>query len=543
MLTLEQFLAEAGKLTVQQRAKLIEQAQVLIGQLYVHLPLKRAMHACDPEQRLRLLAKRQEALSERAFHDEMIDIFTELRDLHTNYILPMPYQGRTAFLPFLVEEFFEAGRRRYLVSKTLAGLNHPTFRAGVELTSWSGVPIERAVELNAERQAGSNADARLARGLEALTIRTMAMSAPPDEHWVIVGYKDAAGDHELRLPWQVFQPDPAPSGLAALGAQGSAARTLGLDLRTELARRAKKSLFNPTAMRVEQAVGSRSRRRPSRETIVVADDGTATTLSADETSSMPDVFAFRTVVTPSGTFGYVRIWTFMVQDANAFVDEFVRITRLLPQNGIIIDVRGNGGGNILCAEQLLQVLTPNHIEPSALSFINTPLTEELCRRNSFIGQWERSIRQAFETGETYSQALALLPDDAYNERGQQYPGPVALIVDPLCYSATDIFSAGFQDNAVGKILSAGGRTGAGGANVWDYTLLRKLWTGKGSPFVALPNEATFRVSIRRVTRAGANRGIPLEDLGVTPDATHNMTRNDIMNGNTDLINAAGALLI
>ena len=39
----------------------------------------------------------------------MSEIFHSLRDLHTNYLLPGPYRGRVAFLPFLVEEFFEDG--------------------------------------------------------------------------------------------------------------------------------------------------------------------------------------------------------------------------------------------------------------------------------------------------------------------------------------------------------------------------------------------------------------------------------------------------
>ena len=135
----------------------------MLEMLYVHLPLKRSMHAIDPLQRLKLLRFRLAAMSERQFHDEMIDIFTKLRDLHTNYILPSPYASKTAFLPFLIEEFFEGNTRRYLVSKMLAGFTHPTFKPGVIVTSWSGVPIDRAVELNADRQAGSNPDARRAR--------------------------------------------------------------------------------------------------------------------------------------------------------------------------------------------------------------------------------------------------------------------------------------------------------------------------------------------------------------------------------------------
>src|SRR4026208_80491 len=119
--TLEQFLASTGTLTASQRGKIVDQAEVMLEALYVHLPLKRSMHAIDPVQRLKLLRFHLAALSERQFHDEMIDIFTDLRDLHTNYILPSPYATKTAFLPFLVEEFFDGARRKYLVSKMLAG--------------------------------------------------------------------------------------------------------------------------------------------------------------------------------------------------------------------------------------------------------------------------------------------------------------------------------------------------------------------------------------------------------------------------------------
>jgi hypothetical protein len=254
---------------------------------------------------------------------------------------------------------------------------------------------------------------------------------------------------------------------------------------------------------------------------------------------MPDVFSFKTVNTTSGQFGYMRIWTFMA-DATPFVNEFMRIASLLPKNGLIIDVRGNGGGNILCAEFLLQLLTPHMIEPSLLSFRNSPLTLAICQQNDFVSTWVPSIAQSIETGEIHSQGFSILPVDEYNRLGQRYQGPVVLIVDPLCYSATDIFSAGFQDNAIGPILSAGGRTGAGGANVWDHNLLRQVLPA--GPFTALPKATSFRVAIRRIIRSGKNRGMPLEDLGVTPDVLHQMTNNDLLNSNVDLINRAGQML-
>jgi hypothetical protein len=95
---LTDLLAAGEPLTLDERRLIVRQAQLMIEQLYVHLPLKRAMHAVDPVQRLRLLERRLDGYSDRRFHDEMISIFIGLRDLHTNYILPAPFAGRIAFL-------------------------------------------------------------------------------------------------------------------------------------------------------------------------------------------------------------------------------------------------------------------------------------------------------------------------------------------------------------------------------------------------------------------------------------------------------------
>ena len=535
VMTLPEFLDGAEELGVEARALITAQASVLIEELYVHLPLKRAMHAVDPIQRLRLLRHRLERLSERRFHDELIRIFTGLRDLHTNYVLPEPYRSKTAFLPFMVEELWDGDAREYVVSKTFDGFQHPTFKAGVVLRHWNGVPIERAVDLNAERQAGSNEDARLARGIEALTIRPLSVSAPPDEHWVVVGYTEGEHEHALIVPWRVFEPDPSPEGVDPTAIDKPAARSLGIDAKTEAVRRAKKTLFAARAMQDEQQVSEAM--KGGLEAAEQAPDVDLTT-----TSTMPDVFAFRPVETASGRFGLIRIWTFNVEDADAFVAEFVRIAGLLPPNGLIVDVRGNGGGLITAGEQLLQVLTPRPIEPERLQFINTPLTAQLARDHPWLAEWSESIAQSVETGSTYSLGFPIDSADAANRLGQQYHGPVLLITDALCYSTTDIFAAGFQDHEIGPILGTSGNTGAGGANVWTHELLNRLLPGEDTPLQPLPAGASFRVSVRRTIRVGKRSGVPVEDLGVVPDEVHRPTRRDVLESNQDLLDRAGAIL-
>src|SRR5262249_2952772 len=158
-----------------------DQAMLMLQELYAHLSLKRALHAIDPIQRLQLLRLRHAALDEREFHSELIDIFVGLRDLHTNYTLPSAYWPKFAFLPFRVEESYVERARKYLVSWVSPQNTDRTLKSGLEITHWNGSPIDLAVARNAAREAGSNPEARRARGLEALTLRWFGASLPPDE--------------------------------------------------------------------------------------------------------------------------------------------------------------------------------------------------------------------------------------------------------------------------------------------------------------------------------------------------------------------------
>ena len=68
-----------------------------------------------------------------------------------------------------------------MVSKVFNALTgDPHLVAGAEVTHWNGSPIALAVARNAELEAGSNPAARMARGVENMTLRSTAMSQPPD---------------------------------------------------------------------------------------------------------------------------------------------------------------------------------------------------------------------------------------------------------------------------------------------------------------------------------------------------------------------------
>jgi C-terminal processing protease CtpA/Prc len=120
-----------------------------------------------------------------------------------------------------------------------------------------------------------------------------------------------------------------------------------------------------------------------------------------------------------------------------------------------------------------------------------------------------------------------------------------LIADALCYSATDIFVAGFKDHRLGRVLGIHENTGAGGANVWSHTLIRELVSnsnGISGRLRPLPHGAEFHVAVRRTLHVGKDAGVPVEDLGTTPDVRYYMTRDDVLGTNDCLINRACQLL-
>ena len=439
--TLNQFHAQAKELTPGDRARIVEQAIMLLESFYVNLPVKCAMYAVDPLRRLGLLQQRLPNIfkSDRLFHREMTHIFTSLGDQHANYLLPAPFNKANALLPFKIELCDNGGRPTYLVSRIVEGFSAGAFREGVEILSWNGVPSARAVEMAGAQSSGSNLAGQRALGLFSLTARPLVVLPPPDEEWVVVGYRTKRGRmREIRVQWIIAGLPPATDEVAPRGVSVHVARIQEI----------RKFLFAPDVVESDRKM-SAARNPLSRV------KGTETT--------MPSVFRPDVVTTPHGKFGYLRIFTFDVTDGTALVNEFVRLIKLLPQNGLIVDVRSNPGGRSRAAEEMLQLISPNHpkdeIEPERLNFITTPRTLQLCKlqkANRDLGPmggapWIESIQRAMETGATYSANFPYSDRKVCNARGRLYPGPVIVVTNVLSRSAAEIFAAGFQDHG-GTIL-------------------------------------------------------------------------------------------
>ena len=522
------------------RLRLLDQAILLLEMNYVHLPLKRAMHAINPIRRLKLLKfrleeqKESEIESERQFHKRMLEIFASLRDLHTHYQLPAPFQNQMAFLPFLVEQYFvPKGQnqriekfmvsriaRKFVRSSNNAAPEIVSFKPGVEVLAWNGVPIRRAIEINGENQAGSNPEARFARGLDSLTTRPLDLSLPPDESWVSITYRSEKGKI-LTLDKQKWMVDAVRE--RPLATKTTRRKRAAIDLKKTKINQLKKELYP----RKQRVLGPRD--------VWVRKE-------------FADMFYAQVKRVGGGEIGYVRLFSFDPDDPDQFVAEFKRVitSKGFPQKGLIIDARGNPGGKIRAGERLLQLFTPRRIIPELFEFINTPLNLEICRhapKHWELSRWADSMADAVQTGAIYSSGFPFNSEESCNDIGQVYHGPVILIIDALSYSTTDMFAAGFQDNEVGEVLGTSDNTGAGGANNWTYEdLMTALGKYPGSPFKPLPKGADIGLAMRRSIRVGRNSGRPLEELGIVPDDRHYITKRDLLEQNYDLLRKAATKL-
>ncbi len=534
VISLEKFWQTDGYMNLGDKLHVIEQAKTILSQAYVHLNQKNALYAANPIEHLdvirqRLLEGEYEEEPELQFHQKIISVFNSLRDLHTMYQLPMPFKDKVTFLPFFVEQYFENGEAKFIISKLLGNHQKP-FSKGVEITHWNGIPIHKAIWNNGRNYAGSNNEARFARGLDSLTFRPLAVMLPPLEDWVTVRYK-AKNDriYNRRFEWMVgsihsniwekLENEQAISKLSF---------SSGYDYLTELIHKTKMYFFAP---KIAKRSGDMGKKRVEPKSGYVK-------------TSFPGHFKAKKL--DQHDVGYVRIYSFNVSDPEAFAQEFQRIITTFGTKKLIVDIRNNGGGHIWAAEFILQALSDKSIIPEYAQFINSNLAEDICKTHSpssaiqdlDLSVWYDTLKEIKNTGTAFSIAYPITPEKEMKKFKAKNKFKTVLITDALCYSASDIFAAGFKDANIGKIIGIHKNTGAGGANVWTHSLLyylTKNGQGQSTYFKPMQYGADIRVAVRRTLRNGKNRGVPLEDLGVMPDKIHHMTKKDLLFQNEDLI--------
>ena len=482
---------------------LCDQLAFAIENYYVHLPQKRFGFAIDPVQALKLLRVSTETYG---FSRRILQIIQSLHDRHTMLNLGNPLRSVTAFLPFMIERYVENGRPAYMLTKQY--FQYSDIPLGARITHWNGMPIDDYVLALADQTNGANEAARLRLAVANLAERPLGYMLMPLEDWVTITFVDRGIVRTAATPWYCSYTPPSSAASATTSGDAQGATLHGIDYQ----------LLHTNEF-VRQVPKTTSERR-----LDLATDGS---------------LRYGRVDADSGAVAYLRIFNFEVPDDMQFVAKIAAILSALPQDILIIDIRNNPGGLIPSGQKLVRILTENPLSPSPVEFRNTDSTLKLTQLDIFRA-WNRSVALRTSTGLDFSQAIALSAYD--NLPPYRYPGKIALVVDALAYSTSDFFSADFADNKVGLIVGVDPSTGGGGANVFDWDSLvswSNLVNGGLSP---LPSGFSFTLAGRRSLRTGANLGIPVEDFGVGADVRYELTPNDLLNDNVDLVRFTASVL-
>jgi hypothetical protein len=439
--------------SVEDRRRIVNMLRLALTGFYVHLERKKAIYGFDPIRALDLLEPSIDGLSDSEFHQSVVDLINRTRDRHLVFYGRAPI-GVSAVLPFIVEQCWLGPSVQYVVTKIATGFVPKQLRAGAVVTHWNGIPIQRFLAQNANVFDGGNEAAFLARSIAFLTNRPLTSFAAPLEEWVDLRFTLAGTAHEERFIWQGFDGSETPCA-------PSIERNItgfGGDVELLYLQHTRRVQFAPQSFDPAPSPGPGP-----------AGDGVPTIMGKDPRCN----FQYGSVTTGYGTFGYVRMRNFKADTADDIANWFIGILPKLPPNGLIIDLRGNSGGYIAAGERVLQLFTPRQITPSRFQFRVTTDTHSMVRKWDEFKPWLRSVEEAIATGEPFSQGYSMEgPDAAANQTGQHYFGPVVLIGDALAYSTADIFTAGFIDHEIGKVICTDENMAAAGGNSWMSEYLR-----------------------------------------------------------------------
>ena len=190
---------------------------------------------------------------ERVFHAEMSAIFHSVRDLHTNYLLPAPFAGMIAYLPFQVERYTDGADEKYVVTRRRPGHVGPAVRRRRR---------DHALERHADRAGGGGERRPLRRQQHgrAAGPRGRLADHPLAAHAPAAGR--GVGDGQLPRRRRACAAScasrgwspPTPRAMADTEAVTTAAASMGVDLHADETGRARALLYAPRA--VEQTLGN-----------------------------------------------------------------------------------------------------------------------------------------------------------------------------------------------------------------------------------------------------------------------------------------------
>lgn len=492
--------------SVEQKKLVLDQARIILSQIYINREqkIKDFGPAANPIPYLNKIESELNTISDLSFHKQLSDIFFRLRDLHTLYYLPKPFACYESFLPFGFKEVTAANGKKVIAVSTMRDdeevlkfMPRPfRLKRGDIVTSYNGLSIEKAIQSNMNHSLGANPSAARRKSIENLRFFQHDLDLLPANDSIKFEFQTSEGEkYKLEIPWVTWK------NWNCIGQQNNLAV----------------NTINKTPM----AEAKKHR--------------------ADFDQTGESTLYWQINKTKFGNFGYIELMSFNPIDLT--VNEVILKVKSLLQNelkntdGLMIDLRGNTGGQLHLAERMIQLFSPREIQPHNFILRNSE-ANTLYMALTPMDRFTKALEEAQRTNSPFTKGLPISTTEEVNDLGQVYFKPVAVYVDSNCYSACDTFAAHVQDHKVATVFGEDQTTGGGGANVFSLDEVLEDFEQYGvdsGPFKKLPNGQNITFAFRQTSRTGANFGKLIEDAGVKADRISAPSMSDQFNSNNDQI--------
>lgn len=513
---------KAPEISAEDRKLVFDQARLVLSEVYVNRLVKIADFGslADPLPKLDALENNYLSLTANVFHEKLAAIFTTQKDSHTWYQLPQPMTCYASFFPFSLAPGKSVTNSDISVVKRIRSDAEiyrliPEFKnvsVGDELISVNGKKTNLAILDVNILSPGSNPGALRRKSNSLLTYRAHWANPVPNEEKVIFEFKRADNTtYKISMPW--------------LASKDNACLSSDEKIKSRYKLPIKNIAEDRYQVEYQNFFKSKS-----------SDKNVAGMIDTIEPS-----IQWWVLENENGKFGVIRLDSFMPEKVSPEgardIIEGLLLNEMAAFDGVIFDLRNNGGGMISYGQSLAELFTGKELDVLDFQLLNSKANFHYFSVAEPNSDFFIMLQDAVAAGRVMTRPIPLSRAEGIFIKGQAFFKPVAIFMNGGCYSTCDMMSALFQDLGIGEVWGEDLQTGAGGANNWNHNeMVRSLPENKRGDFAALPKGQAIGFAFRQTIRVGSHAGEILENAGAKADYLIPASAQDIVdNGKSQFL--------
>ncbi len=534
-----------NKMSIEQRQTIISMAKINLGEIYSNRLTKIQDFGTQVDPLIQLKNFESNFMDSpiEEFHRELAKIFHSQRDYHVWYLAQGPASCYAAFLPFSVIHA-KKNASKIVVVKSINTKGNALniapeinkLSVGDELISFNDNDLQTELNKLNIYNRGANPGAFLRGSTSLLTYRPQRHLVPlPEEDVINLKFKKHNGEiYDLSIPWLVnsdlncLKNNKKEDGHKAFIAE------------------------NTFIMDYEQLYKNPVVKRKKSNPFILADSKVKFNkgfIRHSEINQTKDPsISWWSFNNNGNLYGVIKLDSFnpsITSDESKQIVSNILSNEMANFDGVIFDLRNNGGGIIHYGESLVELVSNKTVDLLKFQFLNTPAMRHLVNNAWPNSEYVSAIQDAEKRNALMTDPIYLdgvTPEYLFTT-GQVFFKPTAIFTNGNCYSTCDITAALYQDTGLGEIWSEDAQTGGGGANNWNFgELLNALPNDNLGPFKELPTSMDMGFAFRQTIRSGSHLGEIIEDVGVVADHVIEASVEDIItNGDSQFKKIADSL--